>query len=380
MITIPKRVADLLPYQSGKPIGQLARERHPKRIVKLASNENPLGTSPLALKAIRENLDQLHRYVDPAAPELVGAIAAKFQIRSEKIICGHGTDALLGYILNALTQPGDEILTSEGTFIGMYVNVNKFGRRLSLVPLKNYAFDLDRIHASITDQSRAIYLTNPNNPTGTIFTKKEFDRFLSGVPENVLVILDEAYTEYAAFSQDYPDGLKYERDNLIVLRTLSKTYGLAGLRVGFAVGPEYLIQQIYKVKLPFEPNYLAQKAALAALEDSDFIQKTVETNRRSIKKMQTKFDSLGIRQVPTWANFLMLLLPSEKMARDFFEECLNFGLIVRNLNRFGIPPGIRINSGTDEETQFALEVIEKVWRKLNGSQNQPEIISTKAAK
>jgi histidinol-phosphate aminotransferase len=334
----------------------------------------------LALEAIRENLDQLHRYVDPAAPELVETIAAKFHIRSGRIICGHGTDALLGYILNASTQPEDEILTCEGTFIGMYVNVHKFGRRLSLVPLKNYAFDLDRILAGITDQTRAIYLTNPNNPTGTIFTKKEFDGFLSGVPENVLIILDEAYAEYAAFSQNYPDGLKYERDNLIILRTLSKTYGLAGLRVGFAVGPEYLIQQIYKVKLPFEPNYLAQKAAIAALEDEDFIRKTVETNRRSIKKMQAKFDSLGIRHVPTWANFLMLLLPSEQIARDFFEECLNYGLIVRNLNRFGIPPGIRINSGTEEETEFALNVIDKVWRKLGSSQNQTEIISTRAGK
>lgn len=364
MIKIPDWIAKLKPYIPGKPIGELAEEKSLEKIVKLASNENPLGPSPLAIKAVIESLSDAHRYVDRAAPELVSKIAAKFGKNPDQIICGHGVDALLGYILSAFTRENDEVVTSEGTFIGIYVNTRKLGRNLSLVPLKNYAFDLEAILSSISSKTKVIYLANPNNPTGTIFTKSQFENFIARVPEDILVILDEAYTEFASKEPDFPNGLDYDHDNLIVTRTLSKSFGLAGFRIGFAVGAKEIIRELYKVKLPFEPNCAAQVAAVAALDDDEFLKKTLEINEKSLRRMAGRFDEIGIRYVKTHANFLLLIMPSEKFAESFNEECLNSGLILRHVKLFGIPNGIRINSSTEDETEFALEVIEKVYLKL----------------
>jgi histidinol-phosphate aminotransferase len=197
-----------------------------------------------------------------------------------------------------------------------------------------------------------------------MFTKIQFDRFIKRVPDNLLVVLDEAYTVYADSFPDYINGLDYDLDNLIVLRTLSKAYGLAGIRIGFAVAKEYLIKELYKVKLPFEPNFLAQVAAIAALEDDEFLKRTVNLNRVSLSIMTNKFDELNIEYVPTSANFILMLLPSESFVNDFNKECLNRGLILRPVNTFGISRGIRINSGTVDETEFALNIIEEIYTKL----------------
>ena len=364
MIKIPEWIARLKPYIPGKPIEELAREKELSKIVKLASNENPLGPSPLAIKAVIEHLPEANRYVDSSARNLVIKIASKFGKRPEQIICGHGVDALLGYILATFTMENEEILTSEGTFIGIYVNANKLGRRVSQVPLKDYTFDLTAIISAITPDTRVIYLANPNNPTGTIFTRKEFEAFLGEVPEDILIILDEAYTEFAGSNPDFPNGLEYDNSNLIVARTLSKSYGLAGLRVGFASGPPELIRELYKVKLPFEPNCPAQRAAEAALDDVEFLKRTLDMNEKSLRKMTAKFDEIGIKYIPTHANFLLMLMPSEEFAEKFNEECLNNGLILRHVRPFGIPNGIRINSSTEEETEFALSIIEKVYSRF----------------
>jgi len=364
MIKIPEWITNLKPYIPGKPIEQLAGEKALDRIVKLASNENPLGPSPKAMAAVIEHINNAHRYVNPTSPELVAKIGRKFGKTSGQIICAHGVDALLAYILSAFTRENDEVLTSEGTFIGIYVNTRKLGRQLSQVPLKKYAFDLEAIISAITPRTKVIYLANPNNPTGTIFTKRQFENFLNRVPEDLLIILDEAYTEFASADPDFPNGLDYCNGNLIVTRTLSKSYGLAGLRIGYAVASEEIIRELYKVKLPFEPNYLAQVAAIAALDDEEFLNETLDINKKSLERMYAKFDELGIEYVPSLANFILLLMPSEKSARLFFEECLNQGLIVRHVLPFGIPNGIRVNSSTADETDFALQVIEKVHSQL----------------
>jgi histidinol-phosphate aminotransferase len=370
MIKIPRHIQTLQPYKAGKPIEELAREKGIKKIVKLASNENPLGPSPKAIETIKQSLNELHRYTNPSAYKLVNAIAKKYNLKAEQIVTGSGSDSLLQYIVTAFSDDDDGILTSEGTFIGWYVNVNKYGRKSVLVPLKNYHFDLDRIAGQITLKTKIIYLANPNNPTGTMFTKNEFNSFLEKVPDNILIVLDEAYTVYAESNPDYPNGLEYlknpldKNDNLIVLRTLSKAYGLAGLRIGFAAGPEALIRELYKVKLPFEPNHLAQEAAITAFDDDEFLKKTVELNAASLKKMKQKFDQLGIKQIPSSANFILMVFPSEEFAFNFNEECLNRGLILRYIKPFGIPNGVRINSGTEEETDFALGVISVVYKLL----------------
>ncbi len=365
MIRIPERVNNLIPYKPGKSIFRLSKEKNLNKIVKLASNENPLGPSPKALKAIKENLNLLHFYTDPVSTELVKALAANYGKRPSQIICGHGVDSLLMDMILAFSDEENEILTSEGSFIGAYVNTRKLGRKLSLSPLKNYQYDLDSILNNISSKTKIIYLANPNNPTASVFCKTEFESWISQVPGDILVILDESYFEYALpLCPDFPDGLSYEFDNLIVTRTFSKFYGLAGIRVGFAVGPEYLIKELYKVKLPFEPNVLAQKAALAALDDNEFAARTRDLSRESLQIMRDKFLNLGIEVLPSYTNFLLLLLPGEEIAASFYRECLSRGLIVRHVISFGIPNGIRISSATMEDTAFALEVIEEVYRNL----------------
>jgi histidinol-phosphate aminotransferase len=361
MIHIPEHIQYLTPYKAGKPIEELAREKKITKIVKLASNENPLGPSPKAVEAIKKSLGELHRYTNPSAFTLVNAIAKKINKRPGQIVTCSGSDSLLQYIITAFSDKEDEIITSESTFIGWYVNANKYGRKSYYTPLKNFHYDLDAIAGAINNKTKIIYLANPNNPTGTMFTKKQFENFISKVPDYVLVVLDEAYTVYAESYPEYINGLEYDLDNLIVLRTLSKAYGLAGLRIGFAVAKEYLIKEIYKVKLPFEPNCLAQVAAIAALDDEEFLQKTIRLNNFSLNRMKAKFDELGIEYVPTYTNFYLLLFPSEIFANDFNNECLNRGLILRPVNTFGIKNGIRINSGTGDETEFAINIIGDVY-------------------
>ena len=374
MIKIPKYVEDLKPYKAGKPIDELFREYGLKKIVKLASNENPLGPSPKAMEAIKKHIIEIHRYTNPAAFDLVNAIAKKINKSPNQIVTGSGSDSLLQYIISAFSEEGDELITSKGSFIGWYVNVNKYGRISKQVEQNNYRFDLEKIAENITEKTKIIYLANPNNPTGTIFTKQEFENFLLKVPENILIVLDEAYTVYAQSNPDYPNGLEYDNKNLIVLRTLSKAYGLAGIRIGFAVGHEELIKILYKVKLPFEPNSLAQVAAIAALNDDDFLRKTVELNNKSLKKFKQIFDELSIKFLPSSANFFLMLFADVDYTVKFKDECLKKGLILRHVKSFGIPNGIRINSGTDEETEFAINVISQVQNQLLKEYNlQPNI-------
>lgn len=370
MITIPKHALTLESYQPGKPASELARERNLGRIVKLASNENPLGPSPKAVASLRQAIDELNRYVDPRSGELAAAISQRYGRDPAEIVCAHGTDALLGYIINAFSSEQDEVLTSEGTFVGIYVHTHKLGRKLRLVPLREYAVDLEALADRIEGDTKIVYLANPNNPTGTMFGADLFEAFMSRVPADVLVVLDEAYDAYAAELDRYLDSLRYRYENVVITRSMSKVYGLAGLRIGYAIGPEKLISALHKVKLPFEPNRLAQAAALGALDDAEFVQRTVETNHRSLARLTTCLRDLHIPYVETTTNFVLLLMPSDEHAERFFERCLDQGLIVRPTRPFGIANGIRISSGTDDDTTFAVNVIEQVWvemERLNGS-------------
>ncbi|MBX2977186.1 MAG: histidinol-phosphate transaminase [Ignavibacteriaceae bacterium] len=366
MITIPEFVQNLVPYKAGKSIDELAREKGLTKIVKLASNENPLGPSPKSMGAMSSYINESHRYADPLCHNLVQHLSQINNLAPEMIFAASGSDAILQYIIMTCSNEGDELLTSEGSFIGWYVNSDKLGRKSVKVPLtKDYKYDLDSISKAITDKTKIIYLANPNNPTGTIFSSKELESFFETVPSNVLVVLDEAYTMYVDNDLDFPNGLNYLRENLIVTRTFSKSYGLAGLRVGYAFGHPELIKSMFKVKLSFEPTSLSQVAAIAAISDDEFIRETIELNKRSLSMLRDKLDSLEIKYTDSAANFLMMIFESEEQARKFTIECLNRGLILRHVDTFGIPEGVRINSGTDEETEFAVEVIEQVWELIN---------------
>lgn len=367
-VRIPRHIQLLTPYAAGKPIEELARERNLSRIVKLASNENPLGPSPLALKAVTAALQDGHRYVDPRSHDLLTAASAHFRLSREQIMAGAGTDALISYVVKAFTEEGDEVVTSDGTFIGIYVNVRKHNRLLTRVPLNNYHLDLDAIAQAVTPVTRIIYLANANNPTGTIFTRDAFERFMASIPTDVVVLLDEAYYHYSAHLPGYPDGMEYIRENsypnLLVTRTLSKDFGLAGFRIGFVFGEESLIRELFKVKLPFEPSMPGQVAGRAAFDDTEFLEKVISLNRQMLPRMVAKFAELGIDQVPASANFVLLNFPSEAFARELVLGCMEQGLILRQVGAFGLPQSIRINTGTEDETSFALQVFTDVYDRV----------------
>jgi histidinol-phosphate aminotransferase len=361
MIKRPAHLKNLKPYKAGKSIEAVTRELGLTKVVKLASNENPLGISPLAVEAITASVGSSNRYADPSGYRLTHKLAERLERAPEQIILGAGVDSLLGYIISAFSNPGDELLTSEGTFTGIYVHANKLDRQLVKIPLDEYRFDLDSLLDGITPRTKIIYIANPNNPTGTIVTRDELASFLEQVPANILVILDEAYFSYAREYDDYPDGLTLDHNNLIVTRTFSKDFGLAGLRIGYAVAAPDLIADLMRIRLPFEPSFTAQEAALAALDDHDFLNRTLTQNRRSLKQLAEQATKLGVHFPPSYANFIMYAFDSSEFAARFTEECLKRGLILRHVEPFGVPGGVRINSGTDDETAFALEVVAKVF-------------------
>lgn len=371
MISRPRHLRAFQPYLAGKSVESVVREKGLARVVKLASNENPLGLSPKAAEAVKASLGQSNRYADPSGHQLTHKLAEHLGVDPDRIIIGAGIDSLLGYIISAFSDPDDELLTSQGTFTGIYVHANKQGRKLVLVPHDNYHYDLEGLLDSITSRTRIIYLANPNNPTGTIITRHKLDSFLRSIPGDILIILDEAYYSYARESDDYPSGLEYDYDNLIVTRTFSKDYGLAGLRVGYAVSAPDLIADLMKIRLPFEPSYPAQEAAYAALDDKEFLGATLDQNRKSLERIKQTVDHLGLDYPASCANFIMLRFCSTEFAACFTEACLNRGLILRHVESFGVGEGVRINSGTDDETQFAIRVISEVYALVDKQFSKP---------
>lgn len=367
-INSPEYINKLVPYKSGNSTNNNISRDEFKTFINLASNENPHGTSPKAVESIINATKEISIYPDVKSTKLVNKLANMMDISPDEIICGHGSDSLIGYIINAFSDLGDEILTAKGTFIGAYVNTNKLGRKLTTIPLVNYSFDLSNLLKSITEKTKIIYLANPNNPTGSMFSKEEFLNFFAQVPKNILVLLDEAYFSYCNDFSEYPNGLqifkelsKEEKSNLIIIRTLSKHLGLAGLRVGYAFGDEDLINVLYKVKLPFEPNLLAQEGAIGGLDDDEYIIKAMQSNKICIKLLVDTFKSIGIEYVEPKANFVMILLKTDLQAQKFVELCLQKKVVVRYLAGFGINNGVRISTGTEEQTKFACGIFKEVF-------------------
>jgi histidinol-phosphate aminotransferase len=367
---VPPYIESLEPYKPGKPIAELQKELGIARVVKLASNENPLGPSPLALKEMNRTLENLHRYPNGGL-DLREELAARFRLKVGNVIAGSGSEGIMSNIIRAFLCDDDEVLTSEGTFVGFYVLARSRGTRLVTVPLNQYHFDLGAIADHINEHTKIIYLANPNNPTGTIFTKAEFDAFIKRVPPHVLIILDEAYFEYAQRSPDYPDSMAYRYDNVITLRTFSKAFGIAGVRIGYGFAHDALITNLLKVKLPFEPSTLAQAAGIGALRDTGFLQKTLEVNEDGKRTLIPLLHSFGLRTVPTEANFVCVPLAGEERAEALYAGLLSHGVIVRPLRAFGLPHCVRITIGTPEQNQVLLDAL----RSVLSTMRQPEAIS-----
>ncbi len=364
-IRIPEYIETLKPYRAGNQKLASGTKSPHRQFINLASNENPLGGPPKAISAVMEAAFRMNLYPDPGSTELTEFLSKETGRSRDEIICGHGSESLLAHILNAFLDSEHEVVTASATFVGIYVETHKLGRRLVKAPMKNYGYDLNAIAELINEKTGVVYIANPNNPTGTMVSEDEFEEFLHRVPPYVVVVLDEAYYTYAVLHKGYPNGLNYELPNLIVLRTLSKTHSLAGIRVGYAVGPVNLIETLYKVKLPFEPSLLAQKAAVAALQDEEFVKRTLEVNTITLDMICGTLDKLGIQYPAPAANFVMAMFPDEEFASKFVNSCYDYGILVRQLEQFGLDNGVRISTGTESETKYAIGVFEEIYNNLN---------------
>ncbi|MBM3258167.1 MAG: histidinol-phosphate transaminase [Candidatus Sericytochromatia bacterium] len=346
---VPEHIASLVPYQPGRPIAEVQREFGLTDVIKLASNENPWGPSPKALEAARAALAQVHLYPDVASRDLREALTRRYRVVFGNTIVGAGSEGIMAGIVRTFLHGDDEVLTSAGTFIGIMVLAKAQGIRIRTVPLRNWGYDLEAMAEAIGPRTKIIYLANPNNPTGTLFTRAEFERFYARVPAHVLIMQDEAYHEFVPPSETYPDSQLYRYDNVITLRTFSKAHGLAGLRIGYGLAAESLIEPLLKVKLPFEPGTVATAAALAALEDSDHLDLTVRNNAEGLARLLPCLMALGLEPVPSHANFVMVPLGTAERAQGLADALLRRGIIIRPLGAFGLPACVRISVGTPAE-------------------------------
>jgi len=358
MRLVPSYIESLAPYQAGLTVEEIQLRFGIQDVAKLGSNENPLGTSPFAVEAVKSQLNRLHLYPDGGLA-LRKVLARMFNLKVENVITGSGSEGIMANIIRTFLCSEDEVLTTESAFIGFQVLAKSRGVNYRTVPLKDWRYDLDAIAAAINDRTKIIYLANPNNPTGTIFTRQEFNEFYRHVPERALIILDEAYFEYAKDNPLYPDSMHYRFDNVITLRTFSKIYGLAGIRIGYGFAHEQLIGNLLKVKLPFEPSALAQAAGIAALTDKEFLHRSLELNARGLRFLTESLTKLGLEVVPSEANFVMVVLPSAGEADRIWHELLQQGIIIRPLKAFGLPNCVRISTGTDQDNHRCVEALEK---------------------
>jgi histidinol-phosphate aminotransferase len=355
---VPSYIEGLCPYEPGRSAEEVRLQYGLQRVVKLASNENPLGPSPLAVEAIQRNLHSVHLY-PRSGLSLRQALAARYGVKVENVIVGSGADSIIATIVRTFLCDEDEILTTEAAFGGFQVTARSRGVAYRTVPYRNWHYDLEALAEAITDRTKIIYLANPNNPTGTIFTRSEFERFHGRVPGRTLVILDEAYCEFAKDDPAYPDSMLYRFDNVITLRTFSKVYGLAGVRVGYAFAHDVLIRNLLKVKLPFEPGVLAEVAGIAALQDEAFVAKSLALNQAERPFVESALMERGFAVVPSHANFLMIVFPDADVAAEFTDALLRQGIIVRPLKSFGLPNCIRISIGTKEENGLLVDAIDR---------------------
>ena len=358
MSLVPPYIESLRPYEAGRTIESVRRQYNLDHIAKLASNENPLGASPKAIEAITHTLDGLNLYPNGGL-DLRQVLADEFEVKVENVIAGSGSEGIMSNIIRAFLGDEDEVLTTDAAFIGFQVLARSRGVTYRTVPYRDWHYDLPAIAQAINPHTKIIYLANPNNPTGTIFTRHQFDEFYAHVPERALIILDEAYFEYAKDNPRYPDSMHYRYDNVITLRTFSKAYGLAGVRIGYGFAHEELIRNLLKVKLPFEPSTLAQAAGIGALADKEFLHRSLELNARGLRYLTQELTRAGLTVVPSEANFVMAVLPSEQAAAHLFEGLLAQGVIVRPLKAFGLPHCLRISTGTDEDNRLCVEAVRK---------------------
>jgi len=355
---VPEYIQALDAYPPGKPIEELEREYGVRDSIKIASNENPLGPSPRALAALEQALRQLHRYPDGACYYLRRALARKLGLSSEAFIVGNGSNEVIELIVRTFLRAGDEAVMADQAFAIYRLVVQAHGGRSRQVPLRNFTHDLDAIADAIGPGTRLVFLANPNNPTGTIFFREQWEEFLASLRDDVVVVMDEAYAEFVEDAR-YPDSIAAlsGRQPLIVLRTFSKIYGLAGLRIGYGISQPELIDMMNRVRAPFNTNSLAQAAALAALDDDAHVERTRQINREGLSYLRAQMERLGLPVVPSWANFLLVRVGD---AGRVYETLLRRGVIVRPMGFYGFPDYVRVTVGLPAENERFVRTLEEI--------------------
>lgn len=357
-------VRGLTPYQPGKPIGELERELGLSNIVKLASNENPLGPSPKALEAARDALEEIELYPDGGGFELKAALSAKLGVAAERITLGNGSSDVLEFAARVFVSPDNEVMFSQHSFALYPIFTQTLGARPVATPASRWGNDLDAMRRAITPRTRLIFIANPNNPTGTWLAGAALESFIRDVPSHVLVVVDEAYFEYASHpamgAVDYPNTLAWvERyPNLIVARTFSKCHGLAGLRVGYAVSHPDVADLMNRVRPPFNVGSVALAAATAALDDEEHLRRSLETNAQGMKQLVAAFAARGLDYIPSVGNFVCVDMG--RPAAPLYDALLRRGVIVRPVGNYGLPNHLRVTVGTAEQNEVFLRALDAV--------------------
>jgi histidinol-phosphate aminotransferase len=358
---VPEWIRTLTPYQPGKPIEELEREYGVHDSIKIASNENPLGPSPKAVAAIAAALPDLHRYPDGDCFYLKRRLSEKLGIDRSRLILGNGSNELIEMIVRTFLRVGEAIVVGKHAFAIYHLVTQAAGGKTIAVPHRGFKFDLEAMARAITSDTRIVFLDNPNNPTGTIYTRSEWETFLKAVPETVLVVVDEAYFEFVD-DPEYPNSLTYHDDKrlLVTLRTFSKICGLAGVRVGYGVSSPEIIDALNRIRQPFNVNSLAQIGSVAALDDEEHIRKTKDNNRQGLTYLRRELDRLGLEYAPSWGNFLLV-----KVGAGTYQRLLPDGVIIRPMEGYGFPGYARVSVGTPAENERFVAAMEKLLKTKN---------------
>jgi histidinol-phosphate aminotransferase len=357
----PEYVRAIAPYQAGKPIAEVAREfgLDEAAIVKLASNENPFGVPESARQAMAAAAAELGRYPDANGFDLKAALSKRYEVPADWITLGNGSNDILEIAAHAFVERGQSVVYAQYSFAVYALATQGVGARHIVVPAKNHGHDLPAMLAAIDDDTRLVFIANPNNPTGTFIKAAEIEAFLSNVPSHVVVVLDEAYNEFLAKEDQFESAQWVKKyPNLLVSRTFSKAYGLAGLRVGFAIAQPALTDLMNRIRQPFNVNALAQAAAVAALNDQEFLQRSAENNRAGYAQLVEAFDKLGLEYVPSYGNFVLVKVGDEADAGARINlALLKQGVIVRPVGNYGLPEWLRISIGLPEENEVLIEAL-----------------------
>ena len=356
---INEQIAGIKPYVPGKPLAEVAREYQITNVIKLASNENPIGFSPNVYDAVSQNLKDMNRYPESSAHVLNNKLAKKFHVSQENIVIGNGSDDIISLLAHGFLNPGDEALMPLPSFLLYEISVKTAKGVPVMVPLTDFSTNLEGLCEKISAKTRLIFITNPFNPTGSTIGYDEFNEFSQKVPEDVIIVVDEAYIEFVRDDKVF-NSLKnpLQDPRVVTLRTFSKAYGLAGFRVGYGIMDSEIAQILNMIRQPFNVNSLAQVAAVAALDDEQFLKKSIKTTHDSLDFLFDKLGDLGIDCLPTQSNFLMLDL--KKDATYVFEEMLKLGIIVRSMKSYGFDTFLRVNTGTHKENLSFIQALKKV--------------------